>query len=330
MDKKVTIREVAKLAGVSISSVSRYINSPTSVKPVAAYRIKAAIQELDYEPSAAAQNLKRGQSRMIGVIVPHMRAFFEEASAVITDFFCERGYMTSICLSNGEEQKERFFIEELLRQQAAGIVIAPSGKSNDFLHKVYRKYGRLVLIDRAEDIGCPIILENHRENAHRLVSYVLRNGSYNRLMFLHGWENTFSARMCLEGGMAAVGESGFPDEYVMVRYTHSKLKGTLEALDGFMHSLSDYDHPAIIAYGTDILEYTVMGLHQHYPQWINRCGLAGFALPGTREKLGIACSLVIKNPQEVGAQAAEILYRQIQGLATEAGQVFEIPVSFSF
>ena len=97
-----------------------------------------------------------------------------------------------------------------------------------------------------------------------------------------------------------------------------------------MHSLSDYDHPAIIAYGTDILEYTVMGLHQHYPQWINRCGLAGFALPGTREKLGIACSLVIKNPQEVGAQAAEILYRQIQGLATEAGQVFEIPVSFSF
>ena len=330
MEKKVTIREVAKLAGVSISSVSRYLNDPTSVKPVAAYRIKTAIQELDYEPSAAAQNLKRGQSRLIGVIVPHMHAFFEQVSDVITDFFYERGYMTSICLSNGEEQKERFFIEELLRQQAAGIIIAPSGKSNDFLHKVYRKYGRLILIDRAEEIGCPAVLENHRENAYRLVSHVLRSGSYDRLMFMHGWENTFSTRMCMEGGMAAVREAGFPAEQVTACYTHSRLQGALDALKGFMEPLSGSDRPAVIAYGSDVLEYTVMGLHQLYPQQIGRCGLAGFALPGTREKLGIACSLVIKNPQEVGAKAAGILYHQIQGITAEAGQIFEIPVSFSF
>ena len=330
MEKKVTIREVAKLADVSISSVSRYLNDPTSVRPVAAYRIKAAIQELDYEPSAAAQNLKRGQCRLIGVIVPHMHAFFEEVSDVITDFFYERGYMTSICLSNGEEQKERFFIEELLRQQAAGIIIAPTGKSNDFLHKVYRKYGRLILIDRAEDVGCPTVLENHRENAYKLVSHALRDGRYDRLLFLHGWENTFSTRMCMEGGMEAVREAGFPMERVSARYTHSRLQGALEALKGFMESLSASDRPAVIAYGSDVLEYTVMGLHQFYPQQTDRCGLAGFALPGTREKLGVACSLVIKNPQEVGAKAAGILYHQIQGSTAEAGQVFEVPVSFSF
>lgn len=61
-EKKVTIREVAALSGVSISSVSRYLKDPKSVQPLAAYNIKNAIRELEYEPNIFAQNLKRGRS----------------------------------------------------------------------------------------------------------------------------------------------------------------------------------------------------------------------------------------------------------------------------
>lgn len=61
-EKKVTIREVAALAGVSISSVSRYLKDPKSVQPLAAYNIKNVIRELEYEPNIFAQNLKRGRS----------------------------------------------------------------------------------------------------------------------------------------------------------------------------------------------------------------------------------------------------------------------------
>ena len=211
MEKKATIREVAKLAGVSISSVSRYLNDPTSIKPVAAYNVKKAIQELEYAPSAAAQNLKRGKSQMIGIVVPHMRVFFEEASAVITEYFYERGYMTAVCISNAEEQKERFFVDQMLRQQAAGIVIAPSGKNTDYLRKVCEKHKHFVAIDRAENLGCPQVLENHKENAYRLVSHLLKNGCYNKIMFVHGWEKSFSAQMCQTGGLGAVQEAGFPE-----------------------------------------------------------------------------------------------------------------------
>ena len=63
-EKKVTIREVAALAGVSISSVSRYLKDPKSVQPLAAYNIKNAIRELEYEPNIFAQNLKRGRSNV--------------------------------------------------------------------------------------------------------------------------------------------------------------------------------------------------------------------------------------------------------------------------
>lgn len=62
-EKKVTIREVAELAGVSISSVSRYLADPKSIQPLAAYNIKNAINELQYEPNMFARNLKRGQTQ---------------------------------------------------------------------------------------------------------------------------------------------------------------------------------------------------------------------------------------------------------------------------
>ena len=62
-EKKVTIREVAELAGVSISSVSRYLADPKSIQPLAAYNIKNAINELQYEPNMFARNLKEDRHR---------------------------------------------------------------------------------------------------------------------------------------------------------------------------------------------------------------------------------------------------------------------------
>ena len=93
-EKKVTIREVAELAGVSISSVSRYLADPKSIQPLAAYNIKNAINELQYEPNMFARNLKRGQTQIVGLIVPHMEYFFGKICHVVSDYFFERKYIT--------------------------------------------------------------------------------------------------------------------------------------------------------------------------------------------------------------------------------------------
>ena len=67
--KKVTIKEVAEVSGVSISSVSRYIKDPNSINPIAAVKVAQAIKKLNYVPSSFAQNLRRGHSNTIGVLV---------------------------------------------------------------------------------------------------------------------------------------------------------------------------------------------------------------------------------------------------------------------
>lgn len=330
-EKKVTIREVAELAGVSISSVSRYLADPKSIQPLAAYNIKNAINELHYEPNVFARNLKRGQTQIVGLIVPHMEYFFGKICHVVSDYFFERKYVTYICESDSEREKELFYVQELLNQKAAGIIIAPSGQNTPYLQGVAKKYKNMIAIDRQEDIGCDMVLENHRDNSYQLISWLLKNRPCSRIMMLFGWSDSFNTRMCLAGASQALGEVGYEERRVIKIYTARKVEMVLDALHQLKSVLKEGERPVIIGYGSDIVEYIVMGIHQLYPEWIGRVDIAGFALEGTEDKLGMDCSLVIKNPEAVGICAAELLNQKITGGKEDREpRKYEIKVHYKF
>lgn len=329
--KKVTIREVAALAGVSISSVSRYMADPKSIQPLAAYKIKNAIRELQYEPNMFAQNLKRGRSNIIGLVVPHMEYFFGKVSGVVSDYFFERKYVTFICESDSDGAKERFYIQELLNQKAAGIIVAPCGQNTPYLQNVARDYKNMIAIDRLEDIGCDIVLENHRENAYHLLSWLLKNKPCHQVLMLFGWMDSFNTRMCLAGSGQAFEEAGKPEREILRVYTARKIEVVVDALRQLSEKTREGERPLIVAFGSDILEYVVMGIHQYYPEWIGNVDVAGFAQAGTADKLGIECSLVIKNPEEVGITASKLLHRKLSEETGEGSpKIYDIKVHYQF
>ncbi len=330
-EKKVTIKDVAALAGVSISSVSRYLADPKSIQPLAAYNIKNAIRELQYEPNSFAQNLKRGKSNVIGVVVPHMEYFFGRVCAVVSDYFFERKYVTFICETDSDGPKERFYIQELLNQKAAGIIVAPSGQNTAYLQSVTKNYKKMIAIDRLEEIGCDIVLENHRENAYRLLKWLLKNKPCDQILMLFGWKDSYGTRMSLSGSTQALEEEEKPEEKILRVYTSRKSEEVLEALDRFVQRVKKDERPLIVAFGSDILEYVVMGLHQRYPDWIGFTDVGGFAQAGTSDKLGIECSMIIKNPHAVGITAAEVLYQKILGEKEEAApKIYTVKVQEQF
>ncbi|MGI5947434.1 MAG: LacI family DNA-binding transcriptional regulator [Lachnospiraceae bacterium] len=330
-EKKATIREVAALAGVSISSVSRYLKDPKSIQPLAAYNIKNAIRELEYEPNLFAQNLKRGKSNIIGLVVPHMEYFFGRICRGVSDYFFERNYVTFICESDNDGAKERFYIQELLNQKAAGILIAPSGLNTAYLKKVARSYDNMVMIDRKEEVGCDIVLENHRENAYNLVSWLLRNKPCRQVLMLFGWIDSFNTRMCMEGSNQAFSEAGKPEEEILRVITSRRIDTVVDALAQFSKRIQKGQRPLIVAFGSDILEYVAMEIHRSYPEWIGNVDVAGFAQAGTAEKLGMQCSLVIKNPEAVGITAAELLHKKIEeGKKEETPKIYDIKVQYRF
>ena len=330
-EKKVTIREVAAMAGVSISSVSRYLADPKSIQPLAAYNIKNAIRELKYEPNSFAQNLKRGKSNIIGLVVPHMEFFFGRVCSGVSDYFFERKYVTFICQSDNDGEKEKFYIQELLNKKAAGIILAPSGQNTMYLQSVARDYKNMVMIDRLEEVGCDIVLENHRENAYQLLSWLLKNKPCSQILMLYGWNESFNTRMCQEGSAQAFKEAGKPEEQICRVFTARKIDTVADALKQFSLRIREGERPAIVAFGSDIMEYVVMVIHQQLPDWIDKVDVAGFAVAGTADKLGIRGSLVIKNPEAVGITAAELLHRKLQEEGKESEpKIYDIKVSYQF
>jgi LacI family transcriptional regulator len=119
-----TIRDVAKRAGVAISTVSAVINrsAPTSAEVVA--RVERAIAEIGYAPQPAAQTLRSGRSRFIGVIVPDItNPHFSALARVVENDCLKAGFMTFVYNTDEDTEHEMRILRMMRMQQAAGLIL---------------------------------------------------------------------------------------------------------------------------------------------------------------------------------------------------------------
>ena len=119
-----TIRDVARRAGVAISTVSAVINhsAPTSADVVA--RVERAVAEIGYSPQRAAQTLRSGRSRLIGVIVPDITNPHFSALARIVEKQClQAGYMTFVYNTDEDTNHEMRILRMMRRERVAGLIL---------------------------------------------------------------------------------------------------------------------------------------------------------------------------------------------------------------
>ena len=106
-----TIKDVAKLAGVGTSTVSRYLNSSGYISDEARDKIRRACDELNYTPNELARAMKRNQSMTIGVMIPTIcNPFFTELVHVIEQNLLRKGYKTVLCNTNGDIELEKNYL----------------------------------------------------------------------------------------------------------------------------------------------------------------------------------------------------------------------------
>lgn len=147
-DRKVTSKQVAAMAGVSQSAVSRYFSPGASVSKKAAKKIQTASDTLGYRPNVLARSLKSGQSRVIGLVVAYLENYFypdvvERLSNALQDV----GYHVLVFMaSNAEENVDRV-LNEIMDYQVDGIILASVSMSSS-------------LAERSQSLGIPVVLFN--------------------------------------------------------------------------------------------------------------------------------------------------------------------------
>jgi len=119
-----TIKDVAKVSGVTVTTVSRVLNNRGYISDATRKKVHDAMEELDYKPNELARSLFRKKSNLIGLIIPDVsHPFFAELSKHIEYYAYEKGYKILLCNSYHYSAKEKDYIEMLKRNQVDGIIM---------------------------------------------------------------------------------------------------------------------------------------------------------------------------------------------------------------
>ena len=145
----VSLRDVAKAAKVSVGTVSNVLNRSEVVAPKTLARVQATIKELGFVPNGFARNLRSGQSRTLGLIVPDVsNPFFTEVARGVEDAASKRDYAVFLCNSDESATKEERYVNVLIQQQVRGVLITPADMKSDRLDAMRDRGIAVALLDR--------------------------------------------------------------------------------------------------------------------------------------------------------------------------------------
>lgn len=183
---RATISDVAKTAGTGKTSVSRYLNGEQQLlSPALKARIEQAIKELDYRPSQMARSLKRGRSRLIGLIIADItNPYSVEVMCGIEAACRDHGFTLLMCNTNNEVALEQYYIQLLSSYQVEGLIVNAVGMREEELNRLLQSNLPMTLIDRKIDgFECNVIGLKNREASCQMTHHLIDNG-FTALLFI--------------------------------------------------------------------------------------------------------------------------------------------------
>ncbi|MEA3350710.1 MAG: LacI family DNA-binding transcriptional regulator [Chloroflexota bacterium] len=156
----ITIKDIAKIAGVSHSTVSRALSGHSGISKETTDRIKKIASDIGYVPSAVARGLKTSRSNALGVIVNRIDdPFFSEILQGIEDVLQEAGYSLFVAASNRDSSREKIIVQAMRERRVDGIIVCTTQFCDE--HR-----------SQLEHYGFPIIaIGNHEESDYRWLVY---------------------------------------------------------------------------------------------------------------------------------------------------------------
>jgi len=210
------MRDVARLAKVSVATVSAVANDKHGVSPGLTARVKVAMEALDYHPDQVARSLKVRSTHTIGMLVPDVtNPFFTDMMRGVEDKARENGYSVILCNSNEDPDQERRNLSTLYSRRADGVLLAPVDPQSG-LDPLIRRRFPLVLFDRVPVgfRGAGVVMDNE-QGAYEATRHLIGLG-HRRIAIIAGRLSISTGNDRLEGFRKAMQEAHLPlrDEYL--------------------------------------------------------------------------------------------------------------------
>lgn len=315
---KTTIKDVAKLAGVSIGTASKVINHKGRVAPELQAKVHAAVRELHYRPNAIARSLKSSSSRTVAILLGNITNPFQMTMAKGVEEVTYAGdYQLLISSTKEEPDVERKKLQLLHEKQVEGVIICSTGKANEEIGNLVRSNLPIVFVDRpiyrfqadnvADDcmVGMEQLVRHLYECGHRSIGVV------------HGDLNSIHGKMRHDAVLKALASFGLeirPEWHVHGGFT---FEGGIAAVHRLLGKPSA--PTALLSANNNMTAGMMHGCRERGIRIPDDVSLVSFGgLEYNWNLITPTVSHIRQSPLEIGKKAAELLISRISGAAETA------------
>ena len=208
-DGKATIKDVAKLSGVGIATVSRVINGNYPVSDAVRAAVWAAIDHLGYRPNVPARSLKTRKSRMVGVVVADLsNLFFMQLVKGLEAELSRFGYSIIIAAHYEDPVKEHDIVEMMLENDVAAIVTTTCQPSGAYFRNLSGTGIPIILVDRVlDDFETDSVSEDNLDASRRITAHLIERG-HRRIAVINGTLTVSTSTLRHEGYLLALRDAG--------------------------------------------------------------------------------------------------------------------------
>ncbi|HZD68245.1 MAG TPA: LacI family DNA-binding transcriptional regulator [Actinomycetes bacterium] len=314
------MRDVAAVAGVSLSTVSRVVNEDPQVDQALAVRVREAVELLGYRRDLTASTLRRASrlSASIGLVFEDVANPFQSAlHRSIEEVAWERGVLTFTGSSAEDAERERELALAFCARRVDGLVVVPAGPDHSYLLRERSTGVALLFVDRPPGfIDADVVLSDNLGGARAAVTHLLTAG-HRRIGFLGDHLRIFTVAERLRGYREALVEHGLPYDSALVR---TELHDSAASRRAATQLLAGADRPTALFASQNLIAIgAIEALHSLGLQ--HQVALVGFDDVALAAALDPAVTVVAQDPATLGRVAAELLFARLDGDAGPSRRV---------
>lgn len=322
----VTVKDVAREAGVSASTVSRVVNGDRRISAKTRNKVLACMKELGYQVNNIARSLKTNKTLTVGFISPELsNDVFMSIAKGAEDEFRKHGYNIIICNSNENVDEEKDRINLLSQKCVDGIIIIPASAEGEHYRQISAAGLPVVLVDRlVKHFEADAVLVDNINGSYSAVEYLINKG-HRRIGFIGGDIRLTSAGERFEGYRRALADYCIPLEESIIRFGDYHVDSGYRIMSELVEASESPEYVFISNYYMHIgaMKY----LLEHRMQAEKKVSIAAFDDLEFSGILGLSSVRVAQPMMEIGSRAAQILLSRIDGGQLPFPQIVRLKTS---
>ncbi len=307
-----TINDVAKLAGVSKTTVSKILSGKTNIRPSTLEKVNNAIMELNYVPNCFAQSMRTNKTKVIAILIPEQYNYgYLELLRSIEDVAIKNDYMTFVCSTGTNAEYEYQYIREAFRRKVDGIIFfsyVHIEKNMKYLEKISKDIPVVVMDNILEGEELTTIRTDGCELTRRMVNILIKNGR-KRIAYIKAEKKFNATRERFQGYLLGLLDQGIDVCEDCIVTSDFTMEGGYLAAKRLMHLKNP---PQAIMATTDIIAIGATNFLKEAGYEIpNQVAVVGFDNIELCTWVSPKLSTISQNQRLVGERSMHLLLERI-------------------